>query len=123
MENFSDHNGCIDNSIAIECKNLSKIFIGAELPALNNINIEIKYGQINGLVGPDGAGKTTLIRILASLLSPSAGGWYFNQNNFSLEEDKNIGYMPQRFGLYEDLSVIDNLNLHGDLRALTKSEK
>lgn len=99
---------------------LTKIF-GHAPPALNNVNIEIKAGAMTGLVGPDGAGKTTLIRILAGLMKPTAGTVQILDGlpGLALED---IGYMPQRFGLYEDLSVIQNLTLYAELRALPKED-
>ena len=82
----------------------------------------ITPGQITGLVGPDAAGKTTLIRILAGLMSADAGEITVlgGAPGTSLEQ---LGYMPQRFGLYEDLSVIQNLDLYAELRGLPADEK
>ncbi|WP_417614129.1 ATP-binding cassette domain-containing protein [Parasphingorhabdus sp.] len=99
---------------------LTKIF-GNAPPALNNLTIEIKAGAMTGLVGPDGAGKTTLIRILAGLMQPTAGTVqiFGGPPGLALED---IGYMPQRFGLYEDLSVLQNLTLYAELRALPKDD-
>src|SRR5262249_43553669 len=77
--------------------------------------------RILGLVGPDGAGKTTLIRLLAGLMEPSAGRVEVLGRTPRAEggtTQAETGYMPQRFGLYEDLSVLDNLNLYANLRAL-----
>jgi len=104
---------------AIEVKNASKLFPGQREPALNQISVGIARGSITGLVGPDGSGKTTLLRLMAGLLGPTAGsvrvlGMDPFLNGDALRED--IGYMPQKFGLYEDLSVIENLNLYSDLR-------
>ncbi|HET7757096.1 MAG TPA: ABC transporter ATP-binding protein, partial [Steroidobacteraceae bacterium] len=89
--------------------------------ALAGITAELPAGRILGLLGPDGAGKTTLIRLLAGLLEPSAGhievlGHAAGAAGGAVQAQ--IGYMPQRFGLYEDLSVLDNLNLYANLRAL-----
>ncbi len=99
---------------------LSKIF-GSAIPALNDVNIAIKAGAMTGLVGPDGAGKTTLIRILAGLMQPTSGTVriFDGPPGLALED---IGYMPQRFGLYEDLSVLENLNLYAQLRALPEDD-
>ena len=99
---------------------LTKIF-GDAPPALDNVNIEIRAGAMTGLVGPDGAGKTTLIRILAGLMKPTTGTVQIFGGSPSLALE-DIGYMPQRFGLYEDLSVIENLNLYAELRALPKQD-
>lgn len=82
--------------------------------------------MITGLVGPDGAGKTTLIRIMAGLLLPSEGQVEvlgFDPVRQAAQIHERCGYMPQRFGLYEDLSVIQNLNLYADLRGLPDAER
>lgn len=89
--------------------------------ALAGISAELPPGRILGLVGPDGAGKTTLIRLLAGLMEPSAGTVEVLGRTPGAEggtTQAQTGYMPQRFGLYEDLSVLDNLNLYANLRAL-----
>ncbi|MDT2022189.1 ATP-binding cassette domain-containing protein [Methylocella sp. CPCC 101449] len=92
-------------------------------PALDTVSIDIVAGRMTGLVGPDGAGKTTLIRLLAGLLDPD-GGTVEVQNLPAVDADHAaIGYMPQRFGLYEDLSVIENLSLYANLRGLPASER
>lgn len=75
------------------------------------------------LIGPDGAGKTTLLRIACGLLSPTKGtmtvlGKETDQNTSWIQS--KLGYMPQRFGLYEDLSVLENMNLYADLHAISK---
>jgi ABC-2 type transport system ATP-binding protein len=90
-------------------------------PALDGITAQLPAGRILGLLGPDGAGKTTLIRLLAGLMEPSAGSVQVLGHRPSAEggtTQAQIGYMPQRFGLYEDLSVLDNLSLYANLRAL-----
>jgi len=100
---------------------LTKVF-GADAPAaIQSLTTEIKAGQVTGLVGPDGAGKTTLMRLIAALLTPSAGridvlGLDVTTQGPAIHD--TIGYMPQRFGLYEDLTVMENLRLYADLRGL-----
>ena len=90
-------------------------------PALNNVDFVAKQGVVTGLVGPDGAGKTTLMRIMAGLLKPTKGSTRvlgadpLTHHEFLRDV---VGYMPQRFGLYEDLSVRENLDLYGDLKNL-----
>ncbi len=73
---------------------------------------------MTGLVGPDGAGKTTTIRILAGLIASDAGDVTVLGRPALAADRTQIGYMPQRFGLYEDLTVIENLKLYADLRNL-----
>ncbi len=90
--------------------------------ALDGVSMAIEPGRITGLVGPDGAGKTTLIRILAGLMAPTSGTVSVLGGNPSEKLD-NLGYMPQRFGLYEDLSVLENLKLYAEVRGLPRSEQ
>ncbi|TNE34986.1 MAG: ABC transporter ATP-binding protein [Alphaproteobacteria bacterium] len=94
----------------------------ASQTALDGVDITITPGKITGLVGPDAAGKTTLIRILAGLMAANDGeiAVLGGAPGTNLEQ---LGYMPQRFGLYEDLSVIQNLDLYAELRGLSKEEK
>jgi ABC-2 type transport system ATP-binding protein len=100
-----------------------KRFSKAAPPALDGVSITIAPGQMTGLVGPDGAGKTTLIRILAGLVDADAGtAQVFGRPAISADRSR-IGYMPQRFGLYEDLTVIENLDLFGKLRGLPAKER
>jgi ABC-2 type transport system ATP-binding protein len=89
--------------------------------ALDGVDLEITAGKVTGLLGPDGAGKTTLMRLAAGLLRPSSGsvtvlGQDLGRGAGSLQQP--IGYMPQHFGLYEDLSVQENLDLYSDLQDL-----
>ena len=113
------------NNIA-EIIDVQKIFKGNNEPAIKSISAIIKAGEITGLVGPDGAGKTTLIRMLTSLLLPSKGNIIISNYN-TKKDSKHIsnltGYMPQKFGLYEDLTVIENLRLYADLRGIKGKEK
>ncbi len=100
---------------------LSKRFAADAPPALDALTIAIGAGQVTGLVGPDGAGKTTLMRLMAGLLTPSEG--HIEIDGFDVATataaiHETIGYMPQRFGLYEDLTVIENLALYADLRGV-----
>jgi ABC-2 type transport system ATP-binding protein len=89
--------------------------------ALADISAHVAEGMITGVVGPDGAGKTTLLRLLAGLLRPTAGSVTVLGHDMATDAQAAhgaIGYMPQRFGLYEDLSVGENLSLFADLHAL-----
>lgn len=93
-----------------------------DLCALDGVSMAIQPGQITGLVGPDGAGKTTLIRILAGLMAPTSGKVDMLGASPGERLD-DLGYMPQRFGLYEDLSVIENLRLYAEVRGLPRAEQ
>ena len=104
----------------IEIKGISHHY--DEHVALKPLNLSIKKGEIFGLLGPDGAGKTTLIRILTTLILPSEGN--AEVNGMDIHTDfksirSNIGYMPGRFSLYEDLSVEENLNLFASIFGTT----
>ena len=106
--------------------NVRKQFPGAKKPALNGIWAEIRKGMITGLVGPDGAGKTTLLRLMAGLMHPSEGTIRILGLDPVADAPalrSQIGYMPQKFGLYEDLSVQENLDLYADLRGVLGKER
>lgn len=101
----------------IKAVNLEKKF--KNTIAINNISFEAKSGLITGLVGPDGAGKTTLLRLLVGLMKPTSGNLEvlgFKMPNSSKEFLSSIGYMPQNFGLYEELSCYENLKLYAALQ-------
>ena len=103
------------NSIII--KNLTKKF--GQITAINNLSLNIEEGKITGLIGADASGKTTLIRLIIGLLEPDNGEisiLNLNPSKQKSEITKKIGYMPQKFGLYEDLTVIENLELYADLK-------
>ncbi|UYU33068.1 ATP-binding cassette domain-containing protein [Siccibacter colletis] len=107
---------------AIRLHGVEKRFPGMDKPAVARLDAEIRAGGVTGLVGPDGAGKTTLMRMLAGLLRPDEG----QAEVLGLDPiaDVNalhalLGYMPQKFGLYEDLTVMENLTLYADLRSVT----
>ncbi|MBV8405046.1 MAG: ABC transporter ATP-binding protein [Gammaproteobacteria bacterium] len=111
-------------SPAARVSNLIKSF--GVTRALDGISAQLPEGMILGLLGPDGAGKTTLIRLLAGLMEPTAGTVEVLGRTPSAEggtTQAETGYMPQRFGLYEDLSVLDNLDLYANLRALDAAER
>ncbi|ODT90187.1 MAG: multidrug ABC transporter ATP-binding protein [Sphingobium sp. SCN 64-10] len=101
-----------------EASGVTKTF-GNGTAALDGVDIAIAPGKVTGLVGPDGAGKTTLIRILAGLMTPNAGTVSVLGDAPTQRLD-SIGYMPQRFGLYEDLTVRENLVLYAELRGLPR---
>ena len=92
--------------------------------ALDGLSATIRPGMITGLVGPDGAGKTTLLRLIAGLLRPTVGRITVLGHDMASDAASThaaIGYMPQRFGLYEELSVVENLDLFADLHAMTST--
>ena len=114
----------------ITATNISKSFYDKaskkEIVALENINIAIPYGKLTALIGPDGAGKTTFLRMVCGLVVPSSGtldvlGIDVTANPQKVQD--RISYMPQKFGLYEDLSVSENMNLYADLHSVPLEER
>ena len=98
---------------AVSIKNLTKTYEKGSVLALNSINIEVKEGELFGLIGADGAGKTTLFRILTTLLLPDSGtaqvlGLDVVNDLWAIRQQ--VGYMPGKFSLYQDLSITENLN-------------
>lgn len=109
----------------VSIKNISKTYQKGTISALKNINLEIKEGELFGLIGPDGAGKTSLFRVLATLLLPDEGiatvsG--FNVVDQYKEIRKIVGYMPGKFSLYQDLSIEENLNFFATVFNTTLEE-
>ena len=107
-------------------RDASKSFAGLDRPALDAVTASVAAGRLTGIVGPDAAGKTTLIRLMTGLVLPDRGdvsvlGADTRHNPGAAQA--GIGYMPQRFGLYEDLSVQENLDLYADLQGLSESER
>lgn len=99
-------------------KNISKSFSKGNIKALENINFSVEKGELFGLIGPDGAGKTTLFRILTTLLNPDQGNASVAGMDILRDYKKiraNIGYMPGKFSLYQDLSVEENLHFFATL--------
>ncbi len=108
----------------IEIKNLRKSF--GDVTAVDNLNLQVKPGEMVGLIGPDGAGKTTTIRMLCGLLFPDSGS--ASVCGFDVQKQLDdiravIGYMPQRFSLYPDLTVAENLRFFADLFQVPKKER
>ena len=113
---------------ALACHGLGKTFSSGSrvIQALDGIDLTVAPGRITGLIGPDGAGKTTLMRLAAGLLRADAGALRVLDLDVSLNPlavQSAIGYMPQRFGLYEDLSVQENLDLYADLQGVLAAER
>jgi ABC-type multidrug transport system ATPase subunit len=114
-----------DNALIL-AEGLTKRFGTADVPAIDDLSARIGPGRVTGLVGPDGAGKTTLLRLFAGLLLATDGRLTVCGADPRTELHlirQQASYMPQRFGLYEDLSVLQNLNLYADLRNVTGSER
>jgi ABC-2 type transport system ATP-binding protein len=108
-------------SEVIRTENLTKTF--GSTVAVDNLTFSVSEGEIFGLVGPDGAGKSTTMRLLASIMEPTSGdawvtGYHIKNKSESIKE--NMGYMPQRFGLYNDLTVMENINFYADIYSIPK---
>jgi len=104
----------MDTAITVE--SLSKRF--GRVRAVDHLSFSVRSGEIFGLVGPDGAGKTTTMRMLAGVLSPDEGRMRVVGYDLRIETEPakgSISYMPQRFGLYEDLSVEENIRFYADI--------
>ena len=104
---------------SIEVNNLTKIF--GKFVSVDNISFNVKQGEIFGFLGSNGAGKSTTIRMLCGILEPTSGDALVSEYSVMKEPDKvkqNIGYMSQRFSLYNDLTVEENINFFGGVYGL-----
>lgn len=111
------------NNFLISAKNISKSF--GDLKAVDNVSLQIKSGEIYGLVGSDGAGKTTTLRLLVGALLPDEGEVTIcGYDVLRKTEDarSQLGYLSQRFSLYEDLTVLENIRFFAEVRGLSSSE-
>jgi len=109
---------------AIKTDNLTRAF--GSLLAVDRLNLEVRPGEIFGLVGPDGAGKTTIMRIFSGILLPTEGQASILGHSVRSEAERikdRIGYMSQRFALYGDLTVLENIHFYADLYAVSKKER
>jgi ABC-2 type transport system ATP-binding protein len=112
------------NGLAIRTQDLTKAF--GNNVAVNGLNLEVKKGELFGLVGPDGSGKTTIMRLLTAIMKPTSGeAWIEGLSILSEGEiiKEKLGYMSQKFGLYEDLTVIENIHFFADLYGVSKKER
>ena len=112
----------------IQAQGLSKKFpasaAASEVIALDRLNLSVKKGSLTALIGPDGAGKTTFMRLVCGLMQQDSGSLSvcgFDVKKFPQAVQNRIGYMPQKFGLYEDLSVLENLTLYADIHEVDKN--
>jgi ABC-2 type transport system ATP-binding protein len=118
-----------DSSLVLVGRDLTKTFARGKaeaIRALDNVSVEARQGALTALVGPDGAGKTTLLRLASGLMRADSGS--ITVLGFDARVDPQaiqdrISYMPQRFGLYEDLSVQENLDLYADLHGVPREER
>lgn len=109
---------------AIKTSGLTKRF--ADVVAVDHLDVEVIPGELFGLVGPDGAGKTTTMRLLSGIMTPSSGEAWIAGYSIAGEEERikeKIGYMSQRFGLYEDLTVMENIVFYADLYGVPARER
>jgi ABC-2 type transport system ATP-binding protein len=109
---------------AIVATLLTKTFAGVR--AVDHLSFDVRPGEIFGLVGPDGAGKTTTLRMLAGVMPPTSGGATVAGADVVHNPEsakRHLSYMPQRFGLYEDLTVDENIRSYADLFGARKSER
>ena len=117
------------NSPVVVGRDIYKTFrrdTGEIVRALNGISLQADPGTLTALVGPDGAGKTTLIRLACGLMTADRGELKVLGVDVSADPQQiqsRIGYMPQRFGLYEDLTVQENLDLYADLHGVTSDQR
>jgi ABC-2 type transport system ATP-binding protein len=109
---------------AIRVRGLTRRF--EDLVAVNGIDFEVAPGELFGIVGPDGAGKTTTLRMLAGVLRPSAGDAHLFGTSVAQDPEgvkRDLAYMPQRFGLYADLTVVENITFYADLYEVPHAER
>jgi len=115
-----------DDALVIEAVSRSFVTPARTITALKNVSARVREGQVTGLIGPDAAGKTTLMRLAAGLLAPDSGRLLalgMDATGDALRVQSALGYMPQRFGLYEDLTVQENLDLYADLQGVAPAKR
>ena len=112
----------VQTDVQIEARDLTKRF--GNLVAVDQVSFQVKQGEIFGIVGPDGAGKTTTLRMLSSIMDPSSGTAFlagFDTQTQSSRVKEHLAYMSQRFGLYPDLTVGENISFYADLYGVPKA--
>jgi ABC-2 type transport system ATP-binding protein len=110
-------------TVLIEARELSKYF--GDAPAVDHISLQVREGEILGLVGPDGSGKTTTMRLLCGALTPDSGEAIIAGFQVAVETEQareQLGYLPQRFSLYEDLTVFENIRFFAEVRGLSSQD-
>jgi ABC-2 type transport system ATP-binding protein len=108
---------------AIEIRNFTKLF--GEFVAVNNVSFDVKKGEVFGFLGPNGSGKTTVIRMILGLLNPTSGSGHILGCDIAEDREKlrsRIGYMSQKFSLYEELTVEENLDFYGGVYCIQKNK-
>jgi ABC-2 type transport system ATP-binding protein len=113
----------MSGAIAIQARDLTRTF--GKFTAVDHITLEVRGGEIFGFLGANGAGKTTAIRMFTGLLAPSSGAAQVAGHDVYKESEaikRAIGYMSQRFSLYEDLTIRENVRLYGGIYGLSKTE-
>lgn len=114
----------MDDLSAIRTGSLTKTF--GDVTAVDGITMEVRKGELFGLVGPDGAGKSTLIRLLTAVMEPTSGDAWVAAHPIRKGSERikeKIAYMPQRFGLYEDLTVMENMVFYADIFGVPRGER
>jgi ABC-2 type transport system ATP-binding protein len=111
------------SQILLDARNVTRSFDG--LVAVDHLDVQVRAGEIFGLIGPDGAGKTTLMRMLCGAILPDEGEITINGLDLAKHPDRareNLGYLSQKFSLYEELSVLENLRFFAEVRGLSGNE-
>ena len=109
---------------AVETENLTRVF--GEFVAVNQVNLKIPQGSIYGFLGPNGSGKSTTIRMLCGILSPTSGSGHILGMDLRTQGEaikEKIGYMSQKFSLYDDLTVLENLEFYAGLYSLAAAQR